>query len=113
MYANSTWLVFFNSLVEVSARVPHITCLTQVTLEWIDHILSVYDCVLPFFRTKLGSWWTQVQCEDRSSCLAGLGGPWHRHKIFDLVIWKVVAFFKQKYTENQQTKGFYFIFKAM
>ena len=55
MYANSTWLVFFNSLVEVSARVPHITCLAQVTLEWIDHILSAYDGVLLFFRTKLGS----------------------------------------------------------
>ena len=26
-------LVFFKSLVEVSARVPHLTCLAQVTLE--------------------------------------------------------------------------------
>jgi len=33
MCAGSAWLVFFSSLVEVSARVPHMACLARVALE--------------------------------------------------------------------------------
>ena len=41
-------LVFFNSLVKVSARVADITCITQVTLKMINNVLLIHKGWLVF-----------------------------------------------------------------